>query len=199
MSRDKISGQFLKTKKGTKTRKMLEVEKRLSRIEGRKITLQQDYKDKYLKGDFGQKKLADRWHVARGQIFKAGRGGRQSWIDILSLPKKNAENVKHGAPSSVSRLCELCNDDAPLQKAHWIPNSKGGPNKAWNLIKLCGSCHSKFDLRGNKELGLKILKTILKREIIKIITNEKQESYQKDKIYELYKKLIADGKKYRKF
>ncbi len=198
MKRDDTSGRFLKTKKGHKTSRMLEVEKRLSKIEDRKITLEQDYKKNYLEGDLGQKRLADRWHVARSLIFGLHRDGRQNWVKILNLPKKKSDNVNI-APKRTSRSCEICYDDAPLHKAHWIPNSVGGPAKAWNLIKLCGSCHNKFDLRGNKDLGLKILKTILKREAYKIIMDVKQESHQKDKIYELYKKLITDGKKYRKF
>ena len=67
-----------------------------------------------------------------------------------------------------------------------------------NLINLCGSCHAKFDLRGTKELSLKILKTILKREVFKIFLNENDEKNQKDKIYELCEKLVVKGKKYRK-
>ena len=198
MRREQKSGKFLKTKKGEKTPRMLEVEKHLKKIKGSKITLEQDYKNQYLNGDLGQKRLATRWKINRGQIFGSLRGSRRNWVEILNLPKKDTSKAILAQPR-LSRLCEICNDDAPLQKAHWIPNSKGGPAKAWNLINLCGSCHTKFDMRGTKELGLKILKTILRREVFKIYLNEKEEKHQKDKIYELYEKLIVNGKKYRKF
>ena len=198
MRRDTKTGKFLRIKKGHKSPRMIEAEKLISKLVGRKITLEKDYKNQYLEGNLGQKKLANRWQVGRGLIFGYPRGGRRNWVKILNLPKKDSDKETLAQPRR-SRLCEICSDDAPLHNAHWIPSSEGGPAKVWNLIKLCGSCHNKFDLRGAKELGLKILKTILKREVFKIYLNEKNEKYQKDKIYELYEKLIVNGKKYRKF
>ena len=81
MTRNIKTGQFLKIKKGTKSSRMIEVEKLISKLVGRKITLEQDYKNQYLNGDLGQKKLANRWGVNRGQIFGSLRGNRRNWRD----------------------------------------------------------------------------------------------------------------------
>ena len=40
-----------------------------------------------------------------------------------------------------------------------------------NIIKLCGSCHNKFDLRNDKKLHTSIMKTLLRREVLKIINS----------------------------
>ena len=89
--RDNNTGQFLKTPIGSKTPKMLEVEKYLSELEGKNTTLEEDYKKYYIEKGWGQKRLADRWRASRGHIFGSHmKDGRQSWVKILSLTKRNA-------------------------------------------------------------------------------------------------------------
>lgn len=192
MNRDLNTGQFVKVKQGTKTPRMLEVEKLLTKKEGKKTTLEQDYRQYYFKKNYGQKKLSNRWGVSRSLIF--GSNIRRGWIDILSLKKKG--NKKIVLKKSKLNLCELCDDDSPLEKAHFIPRSKGGSNNKWNLIKLCGSCHKKFDIKNQN--GNKILKIILRREINDIIANEQSIKNQETQIYNLIDNLFVVGKKYRK-
>ena len=60
MRRDTKTGKFLRIKKGHKSPRMIEAEKLISKLVGRKITLEKDYKNQYLEGNLGQKKLANR-------------------------------------------------------------------------------------------------------------------------------------------
>lgn len=197
--RDNNTGQFLKTPKGSKTPKMLEVEKYLSELEGKNTTLEEDYKKYYIEKGWGQKKLADRWRASRGHIFgNHMKDGRQSWVKILSLTKRNA-TTSGNKKTNTKYICENCGDDAPLHGAHFIPKAEGGSNKPFNIIKLCGSCHNKFDLRNDKKLHTSIMKTLLRREVLKIINSNDSLENQKDEIYKIVKYITIDGKKYRNF
>src|ERR1700758_3794409 len=93
--------QFKRTPEGAKTERMLQVEQRIGR------TLEEDYAENYLGGRLGQKRLANRWGVARNQIFGVLRGGRRNWVQMLGLPAKG------GSPQAVARertssRCEIC-------------------------------------------------------------------------------------------
>ena len=68
--RSKRTGKFLKIKEGTKTSRMLSVEKYISKLEGHPTTLEEDYMKYYYNGNLGQKKLSDRWKVERNRIFR---------------------------------------------------------------------------------------------------------------------------------
>ncbi len=131
--------QFQPQPEGVKTPRMLEVEKRIGR------TLEEDYKTNYLDGRMGQKRLANRWGVARGQIFGNLRGGRRNWVQMLHLPKKGEKNTpKHSERSS--HACEICGTtNIPLENAHWIAARDGCSSRADNILKLCPNCHTRLD------------------------------------------------------
>lgn len=131
--------QFKRQPEGVKTARMLEVEKRIGR------TLEEDYKINHLDGRMGQKRLANHWGVARGQIFSKLRGGRRNWVQMLGLPKKGEQNTpKH--PEKRSHVCEICGTtDIPLESAHWIAARDGGSGRADNILKLCPNCHARLD------------------------------------------------------
>ena len=82
------STHFKRTPDGVKTSRMLEVEKRIN------ATLEDDYRAHYLDGGWGQKRLANRWGMARGQIFGVLRGGRRNWVQMLGLPIKGDAGAK---------------------------------------------------------------------------------------------------------
>jgi HNH endonuclease len=131
--------QFKRTPPGAKTARMLEVEKRIG------TTLEKDYKAQYLEGSLGQKRLATRWGVARGQIFGSLRGNRRNWVQMLGLPSK-AGNTKEKQSRTVSKGCEICSaPDTVLEKAHWISAREGGSAHAENILKLCPNCHKRLD------------------------------------------------------
>src|SRR5260221_8488904 len=118
--------QFKRTPAGVKTSRMLEVEKRID------ATLEDDYKAYYLDGGWGQKRLANRWGVARGQIFGVLRGGRRNLVQMLDLPAKGNAGDKKTRRSS--KACEICGvDDTVLEGAHWIAARDGGSTRAENI------------------------------------------------------------------
>ena len=194
--RENRTGRWLK--QTGKTAKMLEVEKHLSDIEGKPTTLEEDYQKFYFEKNWGQKNLAQRWGVGRSLIFsKHLRGGRRSWSQMLNLKIKGNE-IDHKKNVKIKNICEICSDVAPLHKAHYIPYAEGGSSTTWNIIKLCGSCHNKFDLTENKELNLRILKTMFFREFQKIVNNNDSVSEKKEAIYRIVNELLLKGSKYRK-
>lgn len=132
--------RFKRTPAGVKTARMLEVEALIG------ATLEDDYKAYYLDGGWGQKRLAARWRVARGQIFGQHRDGRRNWVQMLNLPRKgNADGEK--SSGRLSKACEICRtDDIGLEGAHWIPARDGGSTRAENILKLCPNCHNRLDI-----------------------------------------------------
>ena len=81
---DPKTKQFLPIPKGEKPPKMKIMEKELG------VNFEDDYREKYLNGDFGQKRFATRWRVKKSQIFsRSMRGGRRSWIQMLDLSLKS--------------------------------------------------------------------------------------------------------------
>src|SRR5947209_16385111 len=112
--------QFKRTPDGVKTSRMLEVEKRIGG------TLEDSYRTNYLEGRWGQKRLANHWGVARGQIFSHLRGGRRNWVQMLELPTKGDASANE-QPRLSSKPCEICGaDDTVLEAAHWVPARDGG-------------------------------------------------------------------------
>jgi len=118
---------------------MLEVESRIG------TTLEEDYKAYYLDGRWGQKRLANRWGVARGQIFGALRGGRRNWVEMLDLPAKGNRNDAKRSDDK-AKGCEICGaTDVNLEGAHWIAARDGGSTRKDNILKLCPNCHTRLD------------------------------------------------------
>src|SRR5262249_8952003 len=131
--------QFKRIPEGTKTPRMLVVEKRIA------TTLEADYREQYLEGDLGQKRLATRWGVARNQIFGSLRGNRRNWVQMLGVLAK-AGAIKERQRQSATRVCEICSAaDTVLERAHWIPASVEPSPPAGSILKLCPNCHKRLD------------------------------------------------------
>jgi hypothetical protein len=161
----KSTGQFMPTPEGEKTSKMLEVEAYLGR------TLEEDYHEYYIEKKWGQKKMANRWKVARGLIFGLNkRGGRRSWVQMLDLPIRNETEVEDRKADSISQPeCEICGEsETVLDNAHWVSDSNGGKSSSFNILHLCPNCHRKLD-RMDSITTEKARQTLLFREVRKII------------------------------
>jgi hypothetical protein len=132
--------QFKRTPVGTKTDRMLKVEAEIGR------TLEEDYKEYYFEKGWGQKRLANRWGVARGQIFGVLRGGRRNWVQMLDLPVKGHKTANAGRRTA-ARVCEICAaENTVLEGAHWIASKDGGSTRADNILRLCPNCHKRLDV-----------------------------------------------------
>lgn len=92
--KDDETGRFVKQPDGEKTHRMLEVEHLIDN------TLEEDYRENYLSGNMGQKKLARRWGVTRHLIFGSVTGGnrRRGWVGMLGLSKKDGYSSKRFKP-----------------------------------------------------------------------------------------------------
>ncbi len=138
MSSDPVTGRFVPTPRGQKTEKMRQEETRLG------VKFEDDYREKVLNGDWGQKRFARRWRVgSRSLIFGRLRKGRRSWIEMLGLPSNRELAVVQ--ERSMTKGCARCAADISLEKAHWIPRRDDGPHSWWNVIDLCPNCHTRLD------------------------------------------------------
>lgn len=54
-----------------------------------------------------------------------------------------------------------CGKNSNIEVHHIIPRSQGGPNKEWNLITLCESCHR--EITEKKVTNIKLLKALKKK------------------------------------
>ena len=128
--------------KGQKTSKMLEIEKRLGR------TLEEDYHEHYIKEEWGQKKIANRWRVPKGLIFFGNRRtNTPPWTERLGLPvRKQKQTIAPAVAPKNSTRCEICGADRVIaHKAHWIANRDGGSTQRFNIIRLCPNHHQLLD------------------------------------------------------
>jgi len=135
------------------------------------LIFEDDYNEKYLKGNLGQKRFANRWGVTKNQIFaNKMRGGRRSWVQMLDLEKKS--KIKVEQETSHAKGCEICGEkDISLDRAHWKENVKGGSSRAFNILNLCPNCHRKLD-RKDREITEKGRRVLLFREVKKIFENK---------------------------
>jgi hypothetical protein len=91
---DPASGRFVPTPRGQKTEKMRQEETRLG------VKFEDDYLEKMVKGDWGQKRFSNRWRVGnRSSIFGKLPDGRRSWVEMLGLPSYRQH---------VATLCPTC-------------------------------------------------------------------------------------------
>jgi 5-methylcytosine-specific restriction endonuclease McrA len=63
---------------------------------------------------------------------------------MISAPRQDHIYRKFSKVFS-DKVCEVCGDDRVLNIAHIIPRAAGGPDEAWNLIRLCANHHYLFD------------------------------------------------------
>lgn len=159
-------GKFKKIPDGQKTPKMLEVEKKIGK------TLEQDYKEMYLSGKIGQKRLAQRWGVPRGLIFcETMRENRKCWVQKLNLSKLDGSALQISKKTILQKGCEICGECRVfLDDAHWIAHAKGGGKERSNILKLCPNCHRLLD-SNDPEIIKKGQKILLYREVEKIINS----------------------------
>jgi len=59
------------------------------------------------------------------------------------LERRNWEKVKREL-LKLERRCQLCGAENPLEVAHVIPYSWGGPDSPENLLVLCSNCHRRM-------------------------------------------------------
>jgi 5-methylcytosine-specific restriction endonuclease McrA len=137
---DPVTGRFVPTPRGQKTEKMRREETRLG------VKFEDDYLEKVVNGDWGQKRFSNRWRVGnRSSIFGKLHGGRRSWVEMLSLPS-NREQGAIREERSNTKGCAICGAaNVSLEKAHWIPAHDGGPATWWNRVALCPTCHTRLD------------------------------------------------------
>ena len=164
--------QFVRTPKGQKTPKMLEVEQMLGR------TLEEDFREYHLEKGWGQKRLAYRWGVKKNLIFCSNpRTRNRCWAEILNLPVRRieAESVrlnqkvvpKQNAVSK--RKCEACNEPGThFDRAHWISAASGGSAQRFNILRLCPNCHRKLD-RDDAATIERCKESLLYREVKRIL------------------------------
>jgi hypothetical protein len=187
VSLDPVSGRFLPTPTGEKTEKMLQEELRLG------VKFEDDYKEKIIEGDWGQKKFSHRWNIRnKALIFgKNQRGGRRSWIQILNLPSYpgSTESTPVGI---VLKGCERCGiTDITLEGAHWIWDKDGGPNTWYNIVDLCPNCHTLLD-SGDINITEDVKEILLLRVTRKLLEKSDSIALRKDLLK--YCKMIIERK-----
>jgi len=163
--RDPKTKQFLRIPKGQKTPKMLEVEERLGR------SLEDDYREHYIKGKWGQTKIANKWQVPKGSIFFGNRRtNTPPWTERLGLPVRGQKQTVAPAVARQNRnRCEICGTDNVIAvRAHWIANRDGGSKQRFNIIRLCPNHHQLLDA-GDPETTESSKQILLFRETKRII------------------------------
>ncbi len=135
-----------------------------------------------LREGMGRNVLLNVGGVKRSLIFNNKmRKGRRCRAQMLNLPVRREPNREKQRPST-SKGCEVCGrDDVPLDKAHWVPESKGGYSRPYNILRLCPNCHRSLD-RGDKNIEYKTRCVLLFRETRKLLEppladSEKKLSY----------------------
>jgi hypothetical protein len=188
MEKRNIRGQFLKVPEGVKTKKMLEVERRIGR------PLEEDFKENYIKRGWGQKRLANHWGVKKELVFAENLlPGRTCWVKKLKLEGqvrrlRDAENTLEPEPKG--KRCELCKaEDLALDKAHWVSRASGGSSRRFNILSVCPNCHRKLHYDDKPTLK-KACEVLLLREATKVIEGKLPEDQKRNLLYELSQAII---------
>lgn len=138
-----LNNLFVRTPKGQKTPKMLEVEQHLGR------TLEEDFREYHVERGWGQQRIANRWGVRKNQIFCSNpRARNRCWAEMLNLPVRRAkEQSDLPVPEADQRaICEVCEEYGEhFDGAHWISAAAGGGTQSFNMLRLCPNCHRKLD------------------------------------------------------
>ena len=136
------TGRFRANPKGIKTDLMKKTEKKLGH------SLKKDWDIYYRKKRWGLKKMAARWRIKRSTL--RGFKKRQGWVGILGLElRKKTYNFNVSKIKKIKK-CEVCGaNKTKLQKSHFIPRSKGGPDCFFNILHLCPNCHDRLDNEDN--------------------------------------------------
>jgi hypothetical protein len=182
---DRRTGRFLPTPPGTKTKKMLEVERRLGR------TLEEDYQEYYIERRWGQKLMADRWGVKRTLIFREFKNGRRSWVQMLNLPvRRNGESsVEETVTPHPLKQCEVCeSQETKVQEAHWVSKEQLG-KKPYNILLLCPNCHSKLD-RGDEPMVSKCGEVLLFKSMKRLLVEAENSNHGRRRLWEVAKAII---------
>ncbi len=155
---------FRRTQAGHKTDRMLRVEARVG------CSLEEDYRHYYLEKGWGQKRLADRWGVKRNTVFESNtRSRRRCWVEMLNLPTRRPQEATESVRST-PQVCEACAESsAPLERAHWVPSSEGGPSSFENIILLCPNCHAKLDQLHDPSTVERVRAILLYRTAVRLV------------------------------
>ena len=146
----------------------------------------------YLSWELGQARFARRWEIGnRTQIFSMNpKGLRRSWIQMLGLPlRSKGMSRAHNKPSRL-HLCEICgNPDTYFDKAPWVDRAKGGSSRAYNILRSDVKCHRRLD-RNEKDIILKAKRSLLLREVRKLVESIKNETELKVKLLQMCEAII---------
>lgn len=145
--KNRKNGQFMKTPPGKKTPRMREVEANIG------MTIEKAFKKFYWGENYGQKKMARLLGVSKNLLFSNNmRGSRRSWTRMLGIKTRSEVSAASKPKQRPRNRCELCLKYCEhLEKAHWVPHSKGGSGSSWNLINACPNCHTALD-HGNRKM-----------------------------------------------
>ena len=156
----------VRTPEGQKTKKMLEVEKRIGQ------TLEKDFNLYYVEKGWGQKRLANRWGVKKDLVFHSNARNRsRSWVEMLNLPARRIETEIEQPIKEADHKhrCEICEEFGEhFDKAHWISAEKGGSDRTFNILRLCPNCHRMLD-RDASFIAERAREVLLFREVKRII------------------------------
>jgi 5-methylcytosine-specific restriction endonuclease McrA len=170
---DPATGRFVPTPRGERTEKMRQEETRLG------VRFEDDYLEKMVNGDWGQKRFSKRWHVGnKSVIFGKPHDGRRSWTEILGLPPYRQQD---GVPRerSNAKKCARCGAaDVSSEKAHWIARRDGGPAHWWNLIDLCPTCHTRLD-NDDKQVVRDIEEIVLAKAVRRLLEQKDERAIRK--------------------
>lgn len=163
---DAVTGRFVATPRGQKTEKMRQEETRLG------VRFEDDYLEKVVNGEWGQKRFSKRWHVQRSLIFRKQKG-RRCWIEMLELP--SLSNRVHAVEEELAKKgCPICGAaNVALEKAHWIPRRAGGPASWWNLVALCPTCHTRLD-NDDKQVVRDVQGVVLLKAVRRLLEQRKE-------------------------
>lgn len=186
------TGQFMPIPKGKKSPKMIDMETQL------KVKFEDDYKERYLSGEIGQKRFSSRWNVSnKSLIFGRNlRGGRRSWVEMLNLPRLNTQ-LLDSAKTIVKRdaICEVCEEsNVSLDRAHWIENKDRGSAKSENILKLCPNCHRKLD-RNDETIVETARGILLLREVQKLLNSKITREVTQKELVRLCRAIILSRSK----
>jgi len=184
VSLDPVTGRFVPVSRGQKTEKMRQEEDRLG------VKFEDDYFEKMVNGDWGQKRFSKRWHVGnKSLIFGNQQNGRRSWIEILGLPSYRQHGAVHKERGDSNGCARCGRADVPLEKAHWIPRHNGGPASWWNLVALCPSCHTQLD-NDDRQARREVEELVLLKAVRRLL-EEKDEGVLRKQLVDISTAIIT--------
>jgi HNH endonuclease len=195
MKLDPTTGHFLRTPVGTKTAKMLNVERDLGR------TLEEDYREYYTQKHYGQTRMASRWGITKNLLFAKPAPGRRNWVQMLNLPVRKNESDERNPNQSPAkgRECEACGIKlTSFDLAHWISRKDGGKSVFYNLLSLCPNCHRLLD-RADQLTTETCRESLLIRSIRRLLNDEAATKEERHRLYHIVEQIVTRQITHREF